>query len=127
MGKIETTDEFKIEFELWIGLVFKPLRHHLKKIVEESRNFLSLWKTVLAILEELLSDANGETAPDELLLAMMELANEHLRNSIMVLSAVGVLECDSNSPDDITAITWDSVRKIDYCVRIGGSRCVGFA
>jgi hypothetical protein len=57
-GRFQSSDELMIEFELCIGLIFKPLRHHLQNLLKNPSGdgILSVWKSVLSALEELLCD-----------------------------------------------------------------------
>ena len=118
---IETTDQLMMEFELCIGLIFKPLRHHCKSLVESGGSLPSIWQSVLLVLEELLSakeptssspDEPEELIPDNLKATMDSLANEHLQSAIQGLLSTGVLSADSKSPGDLTSITWASVSRM---------------
>jgi len=120
-GRIHSSDELMIEFELCIGLIFKPLRHHLQNVIasEPTGGLPSIWKSVLSVLEELLGDDRGESSPEKqkvvpegLILTMQNLANEHLRNAIIVLISAGVLMPDSSAPMDVTSMTIESVGKM---------------
>jgi hypothetical protein len=119
--EIENFDELMIELELCIGLIFKPLRHHLKNVVNEDRLILlSMWKPALEVLKEILKDPNddgenGEVPSARVLKATNELTIEHLRNVIMVLISFGILQPEPESADDISAITWDAVGQMDCC------------
>lgn len=116
------SDSLLIEFELCIGLVFKPLRHHLQTVIEkETGNNLSLiWGSVLTVLESLLGERSAKDSPESqpvpvptsMKATMTSLANEHLQSAIMVLISAGVLRADSRSPDDITTMTWESVGRM---------------
>lgn len=122
----DTTDQLMMEFELCIGLIFKPLRHHLKNIVDCGGvgSIPPIWLSVLAVLEDLLSDKTRETLPPNLdtreiipstlKVTMNSLANEHLQNAIIVLLSVGVLTADDtlNSPGDLTTKTWEALRRM---------------
>jgi hypothetical protein len=119
-------DELMIELELCIGLIFKPLRHHLKNVVNEDRVILlSMWKPALEVLKEILKDPNnddngaegenGEVPSARVLKATNELTIEHLKNVIMVLISFGVLQPEPQMADDISAITWDAVGQMDFC------------
>jgi hypothetical protein len=120
----ESFDELMIELELCIGLIFKPLRHHLKNVVGEGQSvLLSLWNPILGVLQDILKEpdaANGGSGdkalhnPKKIIQSTNELTLEHLRNVIMVLIDFGVLKAESEAPDDITAITWDAVSKMDF-------------
>ena len=122
---MEDFDESMIELELCIGLIFKPLRHHLKNVIDEDESvLLSLWKAVLNVLAEILSPspdgnvANAEklgVASHQIRQATNDLTIEHLRNVIMVLIGFGVLMEESNAPNDFTELTWTCVSKIDVC------------
>jgi len=118
---IETTDQLMMEFELCIGLIFKPLRHHSQKLKENGGSLPSIWQSVLVVLEQLLGDKHtsspppeerGEHIPENLKKTMESLANEHLQNAIKVLLSAGVLFADSKAPGDLTAITWESVSRM---------------
>jgi hypothetical protein len=124
--QFEDIDELMIELELCIGLIFKPLRHHLKNIVNEScLLLLSLWTPILDVLKDILNEPNLENAspdgenghsnPDKVLQSSNELTIEHLRNVIMVLISFGVLKAEPQTPDDITALTWEAVANMDFC------------
>lgn len=110
-----------MEFELCIGLIFKPLRYHLKNLVECNGSLPSIWLSVLSVVEDLLSDkhpkspsrdAPQEVITDDLKATMNSLANEHLQNAIKGLLSIGVLSADSVTPGDITAKTWESVSRM---------------
>ena len=118
---IETTDQLMMEFELCIGLIFKPLRHHSKSLQESGNSLPSIWQSVLVVLEDLLGEKGStsplpeerqEHIPESLKNTMDSLANEHLQNAIKVLLSTGVLFADSKAPGDLTAITWESVSRM---------------
>jgi hypothetical protein len=119
-GRTVETDELMIEFELCIGLIFKPLRHHWQSVLATGGGLSSIWQSILAVLEELLrEDENGSSVSEprkkiseKLKATMNDLANEHFQNAIMVLISAGVLLADSKSPGDISAITWESVGRM---------------
>jgi hypothetical protein len=123
---VEDFDELMIELELCIGLIFKPLRHHLKNVVDEGQvTILSLWKPVLDVLTEILGSPHPDgyetveehtvLASDKVLQATNDLTLGHLRNVIMVLIGYGVLAAEQKAPGDFTALTWDAVGKIEVC------------
>jgi hypothetical protein len=115
---VGTADELMIEFELCIGLIFKPLRHHLSSLAASGSSSLPLvWKSVLSVLENLLlDDASEETKPvipDNLITTMRNLANEHFRNAVVVLYSTGFLENgESRAPGDITTSTLDAAKRM---------------
>ena len=118
---IETTDQLMMEFELCIGLIFKPLRHHSQSLKESGSSLPSIWQSVLVVLEDLLGDKRSvsplpeecrDHIPESLKKTMDSLANEHLQNAIKVLLSTGVLFADSKAPGDLTAITWESVSRM---------------
>lgn len=119
---IQNTDQLMMEFELCIGLIFKPLRQHLKNMDQSGGGLVSLWQSVLAVLEELLSQKNREHSPEQprevvipekLKATMNSLASEHFQSAIKILISTGVLFAEPKSPGDITAITWESVGRMD--------------
>lgn len=125
-ANVDSVDELMIEFELCIGLLFKPFRHHLKRVVDANGNILSVWKSVLSVLEELLrdeksssdspgSDERRHIVPVELVQTMNELAHEHLQNAIMFLITAGLITGDTESPSEISSTTWDSVSRMGFC------------
>lgn len=108
-------DEEMIELELCIGLIFKPLRHHLKNLVnEEQIVLLSLWNPILNALQEVLKEPGAEKDLSRINQSANELTLEHLRNVILVLIEFGVLKAEPEEPDDVTAITWEAVSKMDF-------------
>jgi len=127
-GLFDSSDELMIEYELCIGLIFKPLRHHLTCLLatETGNHVLSIWKAVLTALELLLADdgKSGESVaagqnrsslpiPQGLKVTMKNLANEHLRNAIMVLMSSGVVLAEpAPSNDEITIATIQSVARM---------------
>lgn len=126
---VEHMEDVMIEIELFISLMYKPLLHHLKRILNAEADLLGVWTSLLSVMEMLLGnemidesteddgelvDSNGMT-PDQLRRSTKELASEHLRNAIMVLTASGVLRAVSESEGDISAVTWDSVSKMEFC------------
>lgn len=117
-GKVthsSSIDEEMIELELCISLIFKPLRHHLKNVVNEGQIvLLSLWNPILNALQEILKEPDAEKGPSKIIQSANELTLEHLRNVIMVLIEFGVLKAEPEEPGDVTAITWDAVSKMDF-------------
>lgn len=115
-------DEVMIEFELCIGLIFKPLLHHLQNIYKDG-DLIMLWKCVLSVLDLLLNDEKEEPVEDALqgddqdsrLIAAKDLAHEHLRNAIMVLIGCGALRVEPSQAGDLTDVTWDAISKMRYC------------
>jgi hypothetical protein len=133
--KCEDVDEFEeimIELKLCISLVFKPLLHHLKALIQVEEKFPILWQTVLQVMELLLGDdtssttvkgngrknINQETLTREnLLMTTKELGCEHLRNAVMVLMSYGIIEDDAalSKTRDLSALTWETIGSIPYC------------
>ena len=120
-SRVASADELLIEFELCIGLIFKPLRHHLKNALSTDASLSSIWMSVLLVLEELLTDKSEGEQPEEgskraipksLKTTMDDLANEHFQNAIKVLISAGVLLADSTSPGDISSMTWEAAKKM---------------
>lgn len=121
-GANPNTDEMMIEFELCIGLVFKPLRHNLQNVIGSNRGntqLFPIWKAVLSVIEELrgastISSEDDEVIPDSLRRTMQDLAAEHLQNAIKVLMSVGVIVSDPKTPNDLSSLTWDSVGRMGF-------------
>ena len=122
--EVDRADELMIEFELCIKLIFKPLRHHVRRVADTNGSVITVWKSVLGGLEELLRDEKPTVpqTPDrrplvsaELAMTMSELANEHLRGAIMFLVNSGLLSSDAKSPAEMTTVTWESVGKMGFC------------
>jgi hypothetical protein len=116
---ITSSDELLAEFELCIGLIFKPFRHHLTHIHEPAGNLFSIWKLVLKVLEDLAQDPEDddlfhetkEVIPDHLKAVMINRGHEHLHNAVLVLISERVLVGDSHR-NDITSFTWDSASRM---------------
>lgn len=101
-------DATMVEIELCVSLIFKPLRHHMKVVINEDPSvFLALWKPILNVTKEILDDASGSK---KLTHDTRELTMEHLKNVIMVLSSFGVLNDGS-----IGAETWSLIEQMAYC------------
>mmetsp|Transcript_26583 Transcript_26583/g.64813 ORF Transcript_26583/g.64813 Transcript_26583/m.64813 type:complete len:1679 (-) Transcript_26583:89-5125(-) len=119
--KIESADELMIELELCIGLIFKPLRHHLKDVVSEGEEVILLvWKPILDVLKDILNDpsSNGSKEaglPAEALRSTNELTVEHLRNVVHVLTDFDILKAEPQTSDDITQLTWDAIESMPPC------------
>jgi len=119
--RIESIDEMMIELELCIGLIFKPLRHHLKDVVGEGEEILLLvWKPIMDVLKDILNDPSSDGAkesalPAEALRSTNELTVEHLRNVVHVLTDFDILKPESESPGDITQLTWDAIESMPPC------------
>jgi hypothetical protein len=131
-----------MEFELCIGLIFKPLRHHIHHIIDcgtgdnsaapgKKENLLSIWFSVLLVLEnffgnkghvhlpdgEASDEYNGHMShsviSDELKSTMGSLANEHLQSAIQTLLLMGVLKTEPIDAEDVfTLKTWESVKRM---------------
>lgn len=118
-GMESSSDELMIEFELCIGLIFKPLRHHLRDVLDTGSSILPIWKSVLAVLEEFLIDRNEtvveerrRSIPHSLKKTMNDLINEHFYNAIMLLTTTGVLLQDSKSSDELSNFTWEAATRM---------------
>ena len=121
-GANPSTDEMMIEFELCIGLVFKPLRHNLQNVIASNSGnsqLFPIWKAVLSVIEEFRGTGTGssddtEALPDSLRRTMQDLATEHLQNAIKVLMSVGVIVSDPKTPNDLSSLTWESVGRMGF-------------
>ncbi len=108
-------DTTMIEVELCVSLMFKPLRHHMKFVVNDDPSvFLALWAPILNVVKEILEDP-GTSSPSSKKVThdTRELTVEHLRNVIMVLSSFGILNDETEG--SISAQTWALIEQIDYC------------
>ena len=120
-------DDIVIELELCIGLLFKPIRHHIKSIVSEGmEGLLSLWTPILEVLGTILNEAGTEMSESEesedavnaanrILKSSNDLTLEHLRNVVMVLISYNILKAEPLQPNDISDITWSAVSGMQYC------------
>jgi hypothetical protein len=128
-------EEIMIELELCISLVFKPLLHYLKTLVQVEDKFPILWESVLHVMEQLLGDETLSSASHEasdkllvvrrnsltrenLLTTTKELGSEHLRNAVMVLMSYGIIDDEASSPSkthDLSALTWNTIRSMSFC------------
>lgn len=119
-GMVSSPDELMIEFELCIGLIFKPLRHHLRDVLNAGSSITPIWKSVLSVIEGVLTERNDPTAEEQhrrsipigLKKTMHDLANEHFYNAIMLLITAGVLLQDPTSFDEISNITWEAATRM---------------
>jgi len=110
-------NEALIEFELCIGIFFKPLRHHLQRLVTCDTNIYLLWKPILHILEEFLvaKDDVNATGIAELKSTMDSLAAEHFQSVVLVLISSGiVLEGSKSKPwvGELTKKTFETARSL---------------
>ena len=111
-------DTTMVEVELCIGLIFKPLRHHMKVVISnDSSVFLALWVPILNATKEILDDESTESNPlsksplsKKMTHGTHELTVEHLRNVIMVLSSFGILKGES----EISATTWSLIEEMGF-------------
>ena len=126
-AQVYSAHELMIEFELCVKLMFKPLRHNISRVAAASGDALSLWKSILTVLEGLLKEETTKAPPpstpgegtlvtDGLLKTMNELANEHLQNAIMLLVAEELITgSEATSTGDFTSVTWDFVGRMGFC------------
>ena len=60
----------------------------------------------------------GLVTREKLFLTTKELGSEHLRNAVMVLSAMGVLIGDvdtASEAQEFSSVTWSAIGSIGYC------------
>mmetsp|Transcript_53476 Transcript_53476/g.105465 ORF Transcript_53476/g.105465 Transcript_53476/m.105465 type:complete len:179 (-) Transcript_53476:2-538(-) len=121
---VDPQDEIMIELELCIGLIFKPLRHHVQNIVNDGGDaMIALWKATLEVLKIVLGDqfSADEMSNDKPVFVNVvakpfnELALEHLRNVIMVLIDYDILHAESTQDGDISSWTWNALGEIECC------------
>jgi hypothetical protein len=111
---IDNRDELMVELELCVSLLFKPLRHQVQNIIEAGPPALmSVWVPIMELLKEILNERS--TNANEIIRSSNELIFEHLRNMVMVLINLDVLEAESSQSDGITSITWTTIAEIEGC------------
>jgi hypothetical protein len=117
-------DGLTIELELLIGLIFKPVRHHIKAVINEGPSVLSaLWLPTLEALKVVMSEGSqkgaGEDSPrGQAVKLVNELTMEHLQNVVTVLISFGVLKAGdgaNGAPDAISDQTWAAISSMEYC------------
>ena len=118
-------DAMMVEVELCVSLIFKPLRHHMKIIINEDPTVIvALWIPTLNVIKKILdenSTEDNESSKSPLSQKMIESTNEltieHLQNVIMVLISFGVLKAatEESADDSISAQTWSLIGEMGYC------------
>ena len=118
-------DSIMVEAELCVSLIFKPLRHHMKIIINDDPSvLLALWIPTLNVIKEILdenSTEDNESSKSPLSQKMIESTNEltieHLQNVILVLISFGVLKAatEESADDSISAQTWSLIGEMGYC------------
>jgi len=114
-----------VELELCVSLIFKPLRHNMKSVINRDPSvFLALWVSILNVIKGILENDSIENdlsskspSNQKMTNDTRELTVEHLRNVIMVLSSFGVLKGATEEYTDgsISAQTWSLIEDIGYC------------
>jgi hypothetical protein len=117
-------DTMLIELELCVGLIFKPVRHHIKTFVNEGASvFMTVWLPILKTLKDVLSVGNNDVDKDGpsrniVIQSINELTMDHLRNVITVMISLGILRAvaeGSTPEDDISQQTWKAISTMEYC------------
>jgi hypothetical protein len=118
-------DTMLIELELCVGLIFKPVRHHIKTIVNEGPSmFMAVWLPILKTLKEVMSGVTNDVVDKDgssrgvVIQSLNELTMDHLRNVITVMISLGVLrvvEEGSVPEDDISHQTWMAISTMEFC------------
>lgn len=118
-GAESSSDELMIEFELCIGLIFKPLRHHVRDVLSSDSSISPVWRSVLSVLEDFLAEKDAPGVEDQrrpiskrLKNTMTDLLNEHFQNAITLLISAGILFLDSESSNEISKLTWEAAKKM---------------
>lgn len=120
----EHVDSLIMELELCIGLIFKPVRHHINAIIKEDPDVLmALWFPTLETLKVVMGEGSQDKAKDgsprsEVIKTINELTMDHLRNIVTVMISVGVLragEKRSAPPGDISEQTWKAFSVMEGC------------
>ena len=112
---VDNRDEVMVELELCISLLFKPLRHHVQIIIKEgSAALMFLWGPIMEAVKEVMNEGSSAEA-NEIIKSSNELVLEHVRNVVMVLINLKVLEADSTQSDGISVATWSTISEIEGC------------
>lgn len=119
LANADQLDATMVEVELCVGLIFKPVRHHMKIVINEDPSvFLALWIPILNVVKEILEDSEEPVTKSPLSKKMehdtRELTLEHLRNVIMVLNSFGALSTEYKD-GSIGAQTWSLIVQIGSC------------
>ena len=123
-------DAMMVEVELCVSLIFKPLRHHMKIIIneEDPSLLMGMWIPTLNVIKEILNENStaeenpsdmGPMSPirSQMIKSTNVLTIEHLQNVVMVLVSYDVLKAsleeESAGPDDsISVETWKLIGEI---------------
>ncbi|MGK3735233.1 MAG: hypothetical protein ACI8RD_002324 [Bacillariaceae sp.] len=122
-------DAMMIEVELCVSLIFKPLRHHMKIIIneEDPSLLMGMWIPTLNVIKEILNENfTAEEDPSDMdpmtpirsqmIKSTNELTMEHLQNVVMVLISYGVLKAsaeeESTDDDSLSVETWKLIGEI---------------
>lgn len=114
-------DTMLIELELCIGLIFKPVRHHIKTIVNEGPSDLTaVWIPTLDTLKKVMGEGSKDIKKDGsprsvVIQTINELTMDHLRNVITVMISFGVLKSGEEGQDDISEQTWKAISTMEHC------------
>ena len=124
LANADQLDTTMVEVELCVGLIFKPVRHHMKIVINEDPSvFLALWIPILNVVKEILEDSALEDSAEPVTKSPLskkmehdtrELTLEHLRNVIMVLNSFGALSTEYKD-GSIGAQTWSLIVQIGSC------------
>jgi len=118
-------DATMVEAELCVGLIFKPLRHHMKFVISKDPSvLLALWVPTLNVIKEILEEDSIDNnllskspTSEKMTHDTRELTIEHLRNVIMVLSSFGVLKgaLEEYTDESISGQTWSLIEEMGCC------------
>lgn len=114
---LEHLDAMLMELELCIGLIFKPVRHHIKAIVDDPVLLASLWIPTLDTLKVYMGEGSQDKSKDGsphsvVVKTINELTMDHLRNIVTVLISFGVLRAGGN---EISEQTWKAISALEFC------------
>jgi hypothetical protein len=116
-------EEIIIELEMCISAIFKPFLQYIKRLSTSPKDLGVIWMSVLKVSAELLSkesyvhDGIYFPLPPPLLHATKQLTTEHLRNTVTILVAKGILSGDNEETvdnEDISTLTWSTLYNISY-------------
>ena len=91
----------------------------MRDVLSTGSSISPIWKSVLSVLEDFLTEKAEPVVEDErrpisksLKKTMNDLLNEHFQNAITLLITAGVLLQDPKSSNEISTITWEAATRM---------------